>query len=95
MSAPKSGPDDLREMRSALAFAVKLLRDEMGPGGLVEREPKAVRATWNLAIDCLESAGTVPMIPLYEWRHRDTGTGFTVTVPQIRALAHAWKEQQQ
>ena len=72
---PPPPPSDLGDMRSALAFAVKLLRSETGPGGLVEREPDAVRATWELAIDCLESAGTVPMIPLYEWRRRDCPHG--------------------
>ena len=65
----------LAEMRSALAFAVKLLRSEMGPGGIVECKPDSVRATWAMAIECLESAGTVPMIPLYEWRMRDCPHG--------------------
>lgn len=70
---PPPPPSDLGNMRSALAFAAKLLRDEMGPGGLVEREPDAVRVTWILAIDCLEAAGAVPMIPLYFWRRRACG----------------------
>jgi hypothetical protein len=82
-SAPN--PDDLRQMRSALAFAVKLLRDEMGPGGLVEREPDSVRATWILAMQCLEAAGTVPMIPLYSWRRRDVEVP-AVPAPTIQTL---------
>lgn len=72
---PPSSSDDLAEMRSALAFAAGLLRTEMGPGGFMEREPEAVRATWMSAIECLESADTVPMIPLYEWRMRNCPHG--------------------
>jgi hypothetical protein len=66
----QSTPADVAEMRAALEFAVKLLRDETGPGGLMEREPVAVRQTWQLAMDCLESARRVPLIPVFEWRRR-------------------------
>jgi len=66
----QSTPADVAEMRAALEFAVKLLRDETGPGGMVEREPVAVRQTWQLAMDCLESAHRVPLIPVFEWRRR-------------------------
>jgi hypothetical protein len=60
---------DLEQMRQAIGFATKLLRDELGPGGLVQDEPESVRATWMLAIRCLESAVDYPMIPLHFWRH--------------------------
>lgn len=63
-------PSDLRDMARAVGFAAYLLQTELGPGGLMERESGALRANWALAIDCLESAATVPMLPLFQWRER-------------------------
>ena len=66
-----SAPDasDLEQMKRALTFAVRLLRAELGPGGLVKDEPEPVKATWKSAIECLESVDRFPMIPLYLWRN--------------------------
>ena len=62
--------DDLRDMTRAVEFGAQLLRTELGPGGLMSEELDTVRKIWSLAIDCLESAATVPMIPLFFWRER-------------------------
>lgn len=61
---------DLRDMVRAVKFSADLLRTELGPGGLMERESEALRASWALAIDSLEAAATIPMIPLFFWRER-------------------------
>lgn len=61
---------DLQDMIRAVGFGAQLLRDELGPGGLMERESEALRANWALAIDSLEAAATIPMIPLFFWRER-------------------------
>lgn len=61
---------DLHDMIRAVGFGADLLRTELGPGGLMERQPETSRAVWSMAIDCLESAAVVPMIPLFFWRER-------------------------
>jgi len=60
---------DLKDMRRAVSFASRLLRDELGPGGLMEDEPEPAKKTWMLAIACLGAASDMPMIPLHFWRH--------------------------
>lgn len=59
---------DLEDMERAISFAVTLLKDELGPGGIIVDEPESVKESWNLAIGCLESALKFPMIPLHVWR---------------------------
>lgn len=61
--------DDLESMGRALTFAAYLLRCELGPGGIVEKEPESVKAAWQSAIDLLEGAEEDPLIPLHFWRY--------------------------
>jgi hypothetical protein len=79
-------------MTQAVGFAADLLRDELGPGGLMCRESDTSRATWQLAIDCLESAATVPMIPLFQWRERKAGEIPVPSRVQILAITEACRE---
>ena len=62
---------DLQDMQRAVGFAAQLLRDELGPGGLMEREPDAAKAVWHEAISLLETTHHHPMIPLHMWRRGD------------------------
>lgn len=62
--------DDLRDMTRAVEFGAHLLRTELGPGGLMSEELDTMRKIWSMAISCLESAASMPMIPLFFWRER-------------------------
>lgn len=67
--------NDLDDMNRALRFAAKILRDELGPGGIMQGESSRDQAIWDQAASFLETTTSFPMIPLYFWRHMDETPG--------------------
>lgn len=38
---------DMKDMRRAISFAAQLLRDELGPGGLMQDESESAKYGWE------------------------------------------------